>query len=69
MFTSITATNGKRDRHIGIYQDTTTVERTLASIKDFAGEGWKVKNTIEFKDKGVYNVRPSKRNTDASTRN
>ena len=69
---SITATNGKRDRHIGSYAIPEVANRVIKFIEDFAGIGWRVKDVIETNRKGIYHVRPTRPTnctSDSTTRN
>ena len=39
---SISATNGTRFRHVGVYTDKVTADRVKADIEYYAGKGWKL---------------------------
>jgi hypothetical protein len=58
--TSITATDGRRTRHMGSYLHSETAERVIKFIEDFAGIGWQVKDVIKTRQRGIYHARPAK---------
>ena len=54
----VSAEKNYQTKHIGVYADRNTAKRVSNFIEEFAGENWHLKDVVEIKQKGVYNVRP-----------